>query len=105
MRQVSKLWARLLVPSLAGRETNPHRAKRRARRLKRRDSEVSFAISLPDQKQAQGGNIGDYKEGHHVLNPDCGFAPGSAAKVDLDEVYEKLRNQVEAAKQLREIYS
>ncbi len=64
MRQVSKLWARLLVPSLAGRETNPHRAKRRAQKVKRRDSEVSFAMSLPDQKQAQGGNIGDYKEGH-----------------------------------------
>lgn len=40
-----------------------------------------------------------------VLNPDCGFAPGSAAKVELDEVYRKLRNQVEAAKQLREIYA
>ena len=40
-----------------------------------------------------------------VLNPDCGFAPGSAAKVDLDEVYQKLQNQAEAAKQLREIYS
>lgn len=39
-----------------------------------------------------------------VLNPDCGFAPGSAAKVDLDEVYKKLQNQVEAARQLREIY-
>jgi 5-methyltetrahydropteroyltriglutamate--homocysteine methyltransferase len=40
-----------------------------------------------------------------VLNPDCGFAPGSAAKVDLDEVYRKLHNQVEAARQLREIYA
>jgi 5-methyltetrahydropteroyltriglutamate--homocysteine methyltransferase len=40
-----------------------------------------------------------------VLNPDCGFAPGSAARVDLDEVYAKLRNQVEAAQQLRDIYA
>lgn len=39
-----------------------------------------------------------------ALNPDCGFAPGSAAKVDLDEVYQKLRNQAEAAEKLREIY-
>ena len=39
-----------------------------------------------------------------VLNPDCGFAPGSAARVDLDEVYQKLQNQVEAARQLRDIY-
>ena len=35
------------------------------------------------------------------LNPDCGFAPGSAAIVDLDEVYSKLCNQVEAARMLR----
>ena len=37
-----------------------------------------------------------------VLNPDCGFAPGSAARVDLDEVYLKLKNQTEAARLLRE---
>jgi 5-methyltetrahydropteroyltriglutamate--homocysteine methyltransferase len=39
-----------------------------------------------------------------VLNPDCGFAPGSAAKVDIDEVYEKMKQEVEAAKRLREKY-
>jgi 5-methyltetrahydropteroyltriglutamate--homocysteine methyltransferase len=37
-----------------------------------------------------------------TLNPDCGFAPGSAAKVSLDEVYAKLKNEVEAAARLRE---
>lgn len=37
-----------------------------------------------------------------VLNPDCGFAPGSAARVDLDEVYTKLTNEVAAARLLRE---
>lgn len=36
-----------------------------------------------------------------TLNPDCGFAPGSGAVVDIDEVYEKLRNQVAAAEILR----
>jgi 5-methyltetrahydropteroyltriglutamate--homocysteine methyltransferase len=36
-----------------------------------------------------------------TLNPDCGFAPGSAAKVSMDEVYEKLKHEVEAAKRLR----
>jgi 5-methyltetrahydropteroyltriglutamate--homocysteine methyltransferase len=36
-----------------------------------------------------------------TLNPDCGFAPGSAAKVSMDEVYQKLKNEVEAAKRLR----
>jgi 5-methyltetrahydropteroyltriglutamate--homocysteine methyltransferase len=39
-----------------------------------------------------------------TLNPDCGFAPGSAAVVSLDEVYTKLKNEVEAAKRLREKY-
>ena len=36
-----------------------------------------------------------------TLNPDCGFAPGSAAKVSIDEVYQKLKHEVEAAKRLR----
>ena len=40
-----------------------------------------------------------------TLNPDCGFAPGSAAKVDIDEVYLKLRAEAEAARQLRARYS
>lgn len=39
-----------------------------------------------------------------TLNPDCGFAPGSAAEVSLDEVYQKLRNEVQAARILRERY-
>ena len=36
-----------------------------------------------------------------TLNPDCGFAPGSAARVDVDEVYRKLRAEAEAARLLR----
>ena len=40
-----------------------------------------------------------------TLNPDCGFAPGSAAEVSLDEVYTKLKNEVAAARQLREKYA
>jgi 5-methyltetrahydropteroyltriglutamate--homocysteine methyltransferase len=39
-----------------------------------------------------------------TLNPDCGFAPGSAAVVSLDEVYQKLKNEVEAARRLRAKY-
>jgi 5-methyltetrahydropteroyltriglutamate--homocysteine methyltransferase len=39
-----------------------------------------------------------------TLNPDCGFAPGSAAEVSLDEVYTKLKNEVAAAQQLRDKY-
>ncbi|MCP4504772.1 MAG: hypothetical protein GY826_00045, partial [Fuerstiella sp.] len=40
-----------------------------------------------------------------TLNPECGFAPGSAAKVDVDEVYTKLKNEVAAAHILRAKYS
>jgi 5-methyltetrahydropteroyltriglutamate--homocysteine methyltransferase len=40
-----------------------------------------------------------------TLNPDCGFAPGSAADVSLDEVYIKLKNEVAAAKRLRDKYA
>jgi 5-methyltetrahydropteroyltriglutamate--homocysteine methyltransferase len=40
-----------------------------------------------------------------TLNPDCGFAPGSAADVSLDEVYQKLRNEVRAAEVLRATYA
>ena len=36
-----------------------------------------------------------------TLNPDCGFAPGSGARVDIDEVYRKLKNEVAAAELLR----
>jgi 5-methyltetrahydropteroyltriglutamate--homocysteine methyltransferase len=40
-----------------------------------------------------------------TLNPDCGFAPGSAAKVDIDEVYLKLKAEAEAARMLRTKYA
>jgi 5-methyltetrahydropteroyltriglutamate--homocysteine methyltransferase len=36
-----------------------------------------------------------------TLNPDCGFAPGSAATVDVDEVYRKLCAEAQAAQSLR----
>jgi 5-methyltetrahydropteroyltriglutamate--homocysteine methyltransferase len=36
-----------------------------------------------------------------LLSPDCGFAPGSAAEIPLDEAYEKLKNEVLAAGILR----
>jgi len=39
-----------------------------------------------------------------TLNPDCGFAPGSAADVSLDEVYIKLKHEVAAARRLRDKY-
>lgn len=39
------------------------------------------------------------------LNPDCGFAPGSAADIPIDEAYAKLKNEAAAAKMLREKYN
>ena len=43
--------------------------------------------------------------GRITLNPDCGFAPGSAASVSLDEVYQKLKNEAAAARVLRDRYA
>lgn len=40
-----------------------------------------------------------------TLNPDCGFAPGSAAEVSIDEVSQKLQNEAEAARRLRDRYA
>ena len=37
-----------------------------------------------------------------MLHPDCGFAPGSAADIPLDEAYMKLRNEALAAEMLKE---
>ena len=39
-----------------------------------------------------------------VLNPDCGFAPGNAAEIPVEEAFAKLRNEASAARQLRERY-
>ena len=39
-----------------------------------------------------------------TLNPDCGFAPGSGAVVDMDEVYRKLQIEAQAAGRLRDIF-
>jgi 5-methyltetrahydropteroyltriglutamate--homocysteine methyltransferase len=36
------------------------------------------------------------------LNPDCGFAPGSAAEIPIDEAYAKLQHESQAAAILRD---
>lgn len=36
------------------------------------------------------------------LNPDCGFSPGMASEIPLEEAYLKLRNEAEAAQLLRD---
>ena len=38
-------------------------------------------------------------------NPDCGFSPGSGAKVSIDETYLKLVHEVKAAQILREKFA
>lgn len=43
--------------------------------------------------------------GRIALNPDCGFAPGNAADIPIDEAYAKLRNEALAAEMLREKYT
>jgi len=40
-----------------------------------------------------------------ALVPDCGFAPGNAADIPIDEAYAKLRNMAEAARRLRDKYA
>ena len=39
-----------------------------------------------------------------TLHPDCGFAPGSAAEIPIDEAYRKLCNEVAAAQRLRALF-
>ncbi|MCH7571884.1 MAG: hypothetical protein IH891_03110 [Planctomycetes bacterium] len=39
-----------------------------------------------------------------TLHPDCGFAPGSASDIPIDEAYLKLRSEAQAAEMLREEY-
>jgi 5-methyltetrahydropteroyltriglutamate--homocysteine methyltransferase len=38
------------------------------------------------------------------IHPDCGFAPGSAADIPIDEAYRKLCNEAVASEILREKY-
>ena len=40
-----------------------------------------------------------------TLHPDCGFAPGSAADIPIDEAYQKLRGEALAAQRLRFEYT
>ena len=63
-------------------------------------------IDLADEIVARVESALQYLDPARItLNPDCGFAPGSAAKVSLEEVATKLKNEVEAAHRLREKYS
>ncbi|MCS6861201.1 MAG: cobalamin-independent methionine synthase II family protein [Abditibacteriales bacterium] len=63
-------------------------------------------IDTPDEIAARVENALKYIAPDRItLNPDCGFAPGSAAEIPLDEAYVKLKNEAEAAKRLREKFA
>ena len=54
--------------------------------------------SRADYRRPRRGALRRIDKQRITLNPDCGFAPGSAAKVDTDEVYLKLKAEAEAAR-------
>ena len=63
-------------------------------------------IDTPEEIVARVEEALKYVEPERLsLNPDCGFSPGRASQVPLEEAYMKLRNEVEAASGLREKYA
>ena len=63
-------------------------------------------IDTPEEIVARVEEALKYVEPERLsLNPDCGFSPGRASEVPLEEAYLKLRNEVEAARRLREKYA
>ena len=63
----------------------------------------SSHIDTPDEIADRVRRAAQYVAPERViLHPDCGFAPGSAADIPLDEAYLKLRNEALAASILRE---
>ena len=62
-------------------------------------------IDTPEEIVARVEEALKYVEPERLsLNPDCGFSPGRASEVPLDEAYLKLRNEVDAAGRLRDKY-
>ncbi|MDE0026437.1 MAG: cobalamin-independent methionine synthase II family protein [Spirochaetaceae bacterium] len=101
---------RLRVQHLTMEFTAPQAGDVEVLRLLRDDLEIGLGcVSVtPGQVDSPEEIVGRVEQAlRHVpaeritLNPDCGFAPGSAAEVSIDEVYAKLKNQVAAAQLLR----
>ena len=62
----------------------------------------SAHIDTPEEIAARVRQALDYVAPERItLHPDCGFAPGSAADIPIDEAYQKLHNEVLAAELLR----
>jgi 5-methyltetrahydropteroyltriglutamate--homocysteine methyltransferase len=65
----------------------------------------SAQIDTPEQIVSRVEHALAYLRPNQVwLNPDCGFAPGSAADIPIDEAYTKLKNETAAALILRAKY-
>ena len=63
----------------------------------------SSHIDTPDEIADRVRRAAQYVAPERILlHPDCGFAPGSAADIPLDEAYLKLRNEALAAEMLRD---
>ncbi len=62
-------------------------------------------IDTPEQIVARVEQALDHVDKERLsLNPDCGFAPGSAAEIPMDEPYAKLSNEAAAARMLRDTH-
>jgi 5-methyltetrahydropteroyltriglutamate--homocysteine methyltransferase len=101
----------LLVHHLTMEFTSPGAGEARVFARLREDLEIGLGcvsvhpgqVYTPEQIAARVEQALEFLPAERVvLNPDCGFAPGSAAVVDIEEVYTKLRNQSAAACLLRE---
>ncbi len=63
-------------------------------------------IDTPEEIVSRVENALEYIKPERItLNPDCGFAPGSAADIPIDEAYQKLKNEAKAAEILRGKYA
>ncbi len=63
-------------------------------------------IDTPEEIVSRVENALEYIKPQRItLNPDCGFAPGSAADIPIDEAYQKLKNEAKAAEILRGKYA
>ena len=62
-------------------------------------------IDTPEEIVARVDEAAKYVDWRRLsLNPDCGFAPDKRFDIPLDEAYQKLHNEAEAAQRLREKY-
>jgi 5-methyltetrahydropteroyltriglutamate--homocysteine methyltransferase len=102
---------RLQVQHLTMEFTAPEAGDMAVFRKLREDFEIGLGcvgtqpgmIDTPEQIVARVEAALEHLAAERVtLNPDCGFAPGAGAVVSLDEVYQKLKNEVAAACRLRE---